>query len=337
MSPLRGAGPVGGSDDGSDDGNDDGSDDEAGGYDVAWLDLRADADDRARSDALLADLGNALRPGVTAADPPGDHVLDLGCGTGAMARWCLDRFGPRATDTVVTLVDPDGRLLEVARSRLAAAPGRVLTTVAAGCDDLARLLADPPEGRRVDAVVASALLDVVPAASVVHLARAVAGAGVPLLAALTVTGTVRLDPQHPWDEVAAAAVARTARRDGAAGPGAAGLLVDAATAQGCRAVARSTPWHLDPARDGALVAAWWEGYAAAARHGARTPEERTALDVWAADHRSALERGALVVQVGHDDVLVLPGHAARSRLSAFLSTSVPDVDRNADVGGTADA
>ncbi|WP_380169228.1 class I SAM-dependent methyltransferase [Jannaschia sp. R86511] len=273
MNVLPGAGPTG-------DGGPPG-----GSYDTRWLDLRADADDRARS----ADLLRRLLGDVATLDRRGLHLLDLGCGAGAMQRWCAERLpGPARW----TLVDPDPALLTVAADRAGAPrPGRVVATVADLAPDL---LAD------VDAVVCSALLDVLPVPDLLHLVAVLARTRVPLLAALTVTGEVRLQPGHPDDARAGRAVHATAAADGAAGPAALELLRTAAGRHGATVVERRTPWLLDPATDADLLRAWGDGYLAAAL------QRDQDLVTWAGTRRAELDRGDLVAAVEHVDVLVLP-------------------------------
>lgn len=284
MSVLRGAGPTGAGDGPrTDERSADGT---SGGYDTRWLDLRADADTRARSHDLL----DHLLAGTGREHP---HLLDLGCGAGAMQRWCADRVpGARWT-----LMDPDEDLLLVAEQRaggpVSRRQGRVVDLVPAVLDGV----------DRVDAVVCSALLDVLPAAELEHLVAVLAASGVPMLAALTVTGDVRLRPGHDHDGPAGAAVHRTATADGATGPAALPLLRSTAVAHGLVVLERATPWLLDPARDRDLVQAWTDGYVAAALAAAGPHEDLTA---WAGQRREQASEGLLTVEVAHADLLVTP-------------------------------
>lgn len=280
MTVLRGAGPTG-PDDRTAPGD---------GYDTSWLDLRARADSRARSTELLDRLAGPLGPE--------SHLLDLGCGAGAMQRWCAERL-----DEPVrwTLLDPDPDLLAIATERATSAVSCVRGTVQQ---------LDTAVLAEVDAVVCSALLDVLPTAQIEHLVTTLAGAGVPLLAALTVTGQVSLSPAHPDDERAAAAVARTATRDGAAGPAAVSLVHSATERLGLRIVERATPWLLQPAADGDLLRAWAAGYVAAAVAGSKQAPgsgPHDDLNDWAENRLALARHDALTVTVGHVDLLVLPG------------------------------
>lgn len=277
MTVLAGAGPTGD--------DPDGPDSRHGGYDTRWLDLRAAADDRSRSADLLDGL-----PRV------GRHLLDVGCGTGAMQRWCdARRTASGAAPVRWTLLDPDDRLLAVASQRA----GRATTLRRGTVADLSQeLLHD------VDAVVCSALLDVLTASDLDHLVRTVVAAGVPLLAALTVTGAVTLSPAHPDDVVARAAVDRAATASAAAGPGALAAVRAAARENGAGVLGRDTSWHLRPGTDDDLLAAWGAGYVAAAVRHAPAPGR---LQRWAADRSARLSAGGLHAVVAHEDVLLLPG------------------------------
>ncbi|WP_336921337.1 class I SAM-dependent methyltransferase [Aquipuribacter sp. SD81] len=291
MSPLAGAGPTGGPADGP------------AGWATTWLDLRGEADSRSRSAELLTTAfaaARAARPGPAPADGVPLRVVDVGCGAGAMARWVVTRADGVPTRWV--LLDPDPSLLRVGRGRLADAGATVDAVRVGTSDDLPDLLGGE---HAVDLVVASALLDVLPGPAVARLASAVVAAGVPLLCALTVTGEVVLDPPDPVDALARDCVARTATTGGALGPGAADTLVAAASAAGAGVRSRATPWRLDPTRDADLLRAWWDGHAAAARHGAG-PEERSTVEAWARRRDTAVAVGGLRVVVAHTDVLLLP-------------------------------
>lgn len=281
MSVLPGAGPT---DDSDGHASDDYTSDR---YDVRWLDLRAAADDRSRAHALFQALTAEL-------PPSGPHLLDVGAGTGAMQRWCDDRLQVPAR---WTLLDPDRQLLDMADGRNDGA----VRCVQGSVRDLRSVLAD----RAVDAVVCSALLDVLPRDDIAALVQATSEAKVPLLAALTVTGEVELLPADSSDAAAAVAARARAGRGGAAGPVALAALRSAAALVGASVQEQATPWLLAPGQDDELLREWTAGYVASALAGGggATPD----LHGWAEDRRRAVAAGRLHVTVGHVDVLVVPG------------------------------
>ncbi len=275
----------------------------------AWLDLRERADAAARSEALAARLAQHLEaarseavaarlarhleaPLVAArsdalAARRARHVEaplvihDLGGGSGAMGRWLAPRL-PGPQQWVVH--DRDERLLELA---VADPPDGV--TVAARRSDIALL--EPRDLAGADAVVASALLDILTADELAALLRACAG--LPMLLALTVTGRVELSPADPLDPLLTAAITAHQRRGGRLGPDAAHAVPGS--------VVRPSPWRLG-ADDGDLIAAWLDGWVAAAC------EQEPGLDAAAYRERRLAQAaaGELAVTVHHADLLVLP-------------------------------
>ncbi|WP_298801382.1 class I SAM-dependent methyltransferase [uncultured Pseudokineococcus sp.] len=314
-----------------------GADDSAGGAPLErpvpadWLALRETADVRARdeaADALLGPLAAALaeRAGPQGGDraprPPGaggPHVLDVGAGTGAGARWLAPRLRARlGREARWTLLDHDADLL----ARAGAAPGATGRGARRVLGDLSRAAAllrgtgAPGDGAtdgpgRPDLATATALLDLLRPAEVEVLAGAVVDAGVPLLVALSVTGEVRLDPPDPLDAELAAAFDAHQRRGGRLGPDAVAPVVERLGSAGLQVLTAPSPWRLGTASpsggggDADLLAAWARGRAEAAveHDGAlAAPAAR-----WSRAREEQARAGALGAVVGHVDLLALPG------------------------------
>jgi trans-aconitate methyltransferase len=262
-----------------------------------WLDIRERADAASRSRELVS----LLRPRLPARGRLVIH--DLGCGSGAMGRW-LSPLLPVPQHWV--LYDRDLDLLALAaadRSRLAADASMV--TVEWRLSDVTELT--PGDLAGASLVTASALLDLLTRDELTRLIDTCAGAGCPVLLALSVSGRVQVLPQDPLDDRIAAAFnahqRRMTRRGLLLGPDAVHVAVDGFAQRGCEVVVRSSPWRLGVA-DAGLVIEWLTGWVAAAC------EQDPALgaDTGSYRHRRLRETaaGALAVTVGHADLLVLP-------------------------------
>lgn len=254
-----------------------------------WLTLREPADGAARSLALAREAAARLHPPVT--------VHDLGSGTGSMMRW-LSPVLP-APQTWV-LHDWNADLLEHA------AAGHPLgVSVSTRLGDLAHL--GPGDIAGASLVVTSALLDVLSAEEASAIVRACVASGAPALFALSVTGSVALDPLDPGDRVFAAAFDDHQRRtvDGRRllGPDALALVEGLFAAAGWSVTTADSPWRLDGSDD-ELISEWLEGWLAAA------VEARPTLREWAEEYartRTAqLAAGRLRVDVHHRDLLAWP-------------------------------
>jgi hypothetical protein len=240
----------------------------------AWLDLRVAADAAARSDELADRLARQLPSG-------GVTIHDLGGGSGSMGRWLAPRL-PSPQHWVVP--DRDPVLLELA----AAGGGEAGLTV--------RGRLTPSDLAGADAVVASALLDLLTEAELRTLVDACRG--LPMLLALTVVGQVHLAPKDPLDARVEAAFNAHQRRGGRLGPDA--VVAAVRMLRGADCVLRPSPWRLGGG-DAELIAEWLDGWVAAAYEQDPTlPREylRRRLDQAAA--------GELTVTVDHADLLVLP-------------------------------
>jgi SAM-dependent methyltransferase len=252
------------------------------GFDAAWLDLRAPADDRARDPGLMAR--------AVAHVGAGARLLDLGCGTGATARAfaAAGAIAPRWC-----LVDNDPALLALARERHPAAEIR--------CQDLRDIDALPLDG--ICMVTASALFDLVSGDWLERLVARLARGRVALHAALSYDGEMRWTPEDPDDAAVTERFNRHQRGDKgfgpALGPEAAVRLIALFEAHGYAVRSAPSPWRLGP-RDAALHEALLAGIADAAQETGL----RAAPD-WAARRRAGI--GAAQAEIGHVDVLALPG------------------------------
>ena len=230
-----------------------------------WLALREPADAAARA----ADLVDHL--------PTADRwvIHDLGAGTGAMGRWLAPRLD--ASQHWV-LHDRDADLLKLAHVPAA--------TVETRRSDVARL-----DLAGATLITASALLDILTTDEAHALVAACVDAGCPALLTLSVTGSVDLRPADPLDRRVEAAFNAHQRRDGRLGPDAPAVAAEAFRRAGWEVVERPSPWRLGAAQ-AELIAAWLEGWVAAAR------EQDAAIDYD--------DRRLDAVTVDHVDLLALP-------------------------------
>ena len=257
-----------------------------------WLELREPADAAARSAELAERLVRRL--------PPGDLVIhDLGGGSGSMGRWLAPRL-PGPQHWVVHDRDPD--LLELA---VAVAPEGA--SVEARRSEVTLLAPEDLAG--ADAVVTSALLDLLTADELGAMLRACRG--LPMLLALTVVGRVALTPADPLDARVAAAFNAHQRREGRLGPDAVAATVR--ELGGAECAVRPSHWRLGAA-DAELTVEWLEGWVAAAceqepglvaaGHGGAS--DRAATAGYLSRRLAQAAAGELAVTVEHADLLVLP-------------------------------
>jgi hypothetical protein len=264
---------------------------------ASWLALREPADAIARSQELAGHLARALPPGVRSV------ILDLGCGTGSMARWLAPLL---SGEQHWVLHDRDGELLGIAERdapRRSSDGGEV--TVEPRPSDITRLR--PRDLTGASAITASALLDLMTRAELERLVAACAGSRCPVLLALSVTGGVRLEPDDPLDARFAAAFNAHQRRDTPAGrllgPDALGAAVELFGHGAVDMLVRPSPWRLGGGELD-LAAAWLDGWLSAACH--QDPELDGVRAAYEARRLAEVEEGRLHVAVDHADLLVLP-------------------------------
>lgn len=247
------------------------------GFAAEWLAVREAADAAARDKGLPARLPSA--PSV---------VRDLGCGTGAMARWLGSRLSgsPRWI-----LTDHDPELLAIAA---AAVPGAVTDL-----RDFTDLSADDLTG--TDLVTGSAVLDLLTADEITTIVEACAGARCAALFTLSVVGKVRFTPPDPLDDELVAAFNAHQRRtvDGRRllGPDGIAWAAEEFARLGYTVTRAPSPWRLTP---GELFDQWLEGWLAAAL------EWRPELDQPAREWRRRRSEQELRVVVEHEDLLAVP-------------------------------
>lgn len=289
-------------------------------FDEAWLALREPFDAAAR------DAGLAIR--LSAALPRRPRILDLGAGTGSLLRW-LGHFIGRAQ--AWTLVDADAGLLEAAffhiADRAGAAgwgatwPGRNTLLVHAphGAWRVEALTADlrlAPQGLpldAVDAVVNTALCDLVSEAWLWRMAEACAARRLPFYAALNVTGRERFVPPHREDALVARGFARDQRRDKGFGGAALGArapaaIAEAFAAQGYTVLRAPSDWIV-PRRAAEMAVKLSDGHALAAMRQERRAARRIAG--WMMDRVRQARDHRLAARIGHADLLCLPPETPR--------------------------
>jgi trans-aconitate methyltransferase len=261
-----------------------------------WLALREPADAAARSSELVDLLAGRL-PGS------GATIHDLGCGTGAMARWLAARIrGPQ--DWV--MYDRDAELLVRAQADPPArAADGAAVTVETREGDVTRL----EEGALVGAtlITASALLDMLTAPEVERLVTLTSKPRCPVLITLSVVGRVELSPHDPFDDQVMDAFNDHQRRATPAGrllgPDAVSHAVDCFRRSGLEVAVRPSPWRLGTAQS-ALAVDWFTGWLAAACE--QRPDVAAAAVPYAERRRSEAAAGTLSVTVHHEDILALP-------------------------------
>jgi hypothetical protein len=262
-----------------------------------WLDLREGADAAARARGLVRQLRRRL-------SPDGHWVIhDLACGSGAMGRWLAPLLpGPQRW----VLHDRDADLLALAAADVPgpAADGAAVA-VETRLSDITQLGRDDLAGATL--ITASALLDLLTGDELAALSQACAGAGCPVLFALSVTGRVHLAPADPLDSRVAAAFdahqRRLTPRGRLLGPDAVEAAVEEFRRLGAEVVVRPSPWRLGAA-ERRLATEWLNGWVGAAceQEGGLAAD----ADLYRRRRLREAEAGRLAVTVGHADLLVLP-------------------------------
>jgi hypothetical protein len=262
-----------------------------------WLALRETADAAARASGLVERVTRQL----PATGPRVIH--DLGCGTGAMARWLAPMLpGPQHW----ILHDLDVDLLDVAASEPPgpAADGAAVT-LETRTSDISRLLPGDLAGSTL--ITASALLDMLTEQELSALITVSVGAGCLVLLTLSVVGRVELTPAEPLDRRIAVAFdahqRRVTERGRLLGPDALAVAVEQATRSGAEVLVAPSPWRLGTS-EAELAAEWFTGWVGAACE----QEAELAATVAPYAHRRLAQAaaGELRVTVDHADLLISP-------------------------------
>jgi hypothetical protein len=226
------------------------------------------------------------------------EIIDLGAGTGANQRWLAPRL-PFQQRWIHLDHDPT-----ISRSQ----PLPHHTVIIDGSvEALERLLVDGTSDHRL--VACSALLDVLTTDHLDAVCRAVINNQVPALFSLSVTGTQRISPMDPRDQLLLAAFNDHQRRAGRAGPDAITLAVDTLCTGGFTVRIQETPWQLATSSDSAFVEQLLQERLDAAV--AQDPSLAAVATAWLELRRAQLELGVLRIEVGHCDILALPGLPSR--------------------------
>ncbi|MSP29453.1 MAG: class I SAM-dependent methyltransferase [Acetobacteraceae bacterium] len=279
-------------------------------FDAGWLTLREPFDHAARNHALAMRLVGAL--------PVKPRLIDLGAGTGSLFRYLAPMIDGAQS---WTFIDADPALLDEAFNVTAdwadglgyriSGDDSALTIHAPGGDwvmdgelhDLAAI----PGGlafREADAVVCSALLDLVSVGWITWLAGTLR---VPFYAALSVDGRDGWLPFHPVDAVMRAGFRRDQRRNKgfgrALGTGAIAEALRAFSTLGFRVSSAPADWMVPRTALAMLDALIVGGERAAV---AALPAQRHVLSGWREARHAQAMGLRLAVRIGHRDILALP-------------------------------
>jgi len=289
------------------------------GFGLDWLRLREPHDLRARSRALARQFGAAVRArGGTETV----SVVDLGAGSGANFR-ALAPLIPGDQDW--RLVDRDRVLLGHQAAEIAqwargqgwrVTHGSGVVTVATGnaqwrahsvALDLAQDFAAMPLS--VHGITCAALLDLVSAAWLQHLAERITAVRAPFLAALNIDGRRDWLPPHLHDAAIAHAFTHHQRGDKGFGPALGSDAIAQAdalfNARGYRVSSAAGAWRLST-DDSAMLAELVDGTATAAMEA----DPALALARWRDDRHEALRKGTLSLAVGHVDIFAEPDESS---------------------------
>lgn len=263
------------------------------GFSADWLALRESYDARARNPAVLDAVVASLNR------YPLVRISDLACGTGSTLRALAPRLPVQQN---WRLVDNDLGLL--ARATAMARPATV--SVAATTLDLNRDLEAALDGP-VDLVTASAFLDLVSVAWLERLAVEIAARSIPIYAALSYDGRIKINPVDSLDDAIVAAVNAHQRSDKgfgpALGPAAASFAIVRFEKLGYSVVHGQSDWVIGP-DDGDMQIEILAGWASAASELGDLPLADTVE--WLTRRRDTVNAGRSSIRVGHVDIFAKP-------------------------------
>ncbi len=262
------------------------------GFKPDWLALREPYDHSSRDGRLAARLGNWLNSDRAV------RVMDLGCGTGSNLRYLAPRL-PRPQTW--RLVDHDSTLMDALAGADAfdARDHHILQ------HDLAALHSLPVG--EANAVVASALMDLVSQQWFQTLANLCRDAGAAILTSITYNGHMHWQPGLPddgWIEELFNTHQRGEKHFGPAmGPDADTMMSDILEGLGYQVTTVRTPWLLDP-QDSAIQNELLFGIVTACLE--VTPSQKDRILRWSGHRGELIAAGRSHLMVGHGDLLALP-------------------------------
>ena len=284
-------------------------------FSLDWLRSRAPFDAAARSKPLLERFAQNL-PGPA-------RLIDLGAGTGATLRALAPTIGGEQS---WVLIDNDATLLDAVAQEMSSC-GWVPTGVgdemafsnthchvriALRQADLAGEI-ERLDLAEIDAVVGSALLDLVSEGWSGRLAEHCAAFGVPLYMALSFDGRLSWSPGDSRDDLLRQAFLEHQHRDKglgpALGPDATRVMAGQLERLGFDVTLAESDWHIGP-QDTAMHRALLAGLQDAACE--QAPQFQDDIEAWAAARRQQIEAGTLSTTVGHQDLLAYPPPFSRA-------------------------
>jgi hypothetical protein len=262
-------------------------------FSAEWLALREPHDFKARNPVVLAAVSAAFSSRRSL------RVVDLACGAGSTSR-ALSQYLPAQQDW--DLVDNDPHLLTVARNGPSSTAIRLNTTQ---LDLTAQFEVTLDETK--DLITTSALLDLVSEDWLNRLVRRVSSQGLPLYAALTYDGRIKLSPSDPLDAMVVSAVNAHQLTDKGFGPALGPLAGAAAISKfetiGYSVVRGTSDWVIGT-DDQDMQNELLEGWAVAA--GEVQTLSRADLDLWLFNRKNSVNEHTSTMRVGHIDFFAAP-------------------------------